>query len=57
MISRLKRNYFVSVVTLKKQRHVLYNLDEVLSLHFSNTVLKILQKFENATFPLVSMVN
>ena len=40
MISRLKRNYFVhlSIVTLKKQRHVLYNLDEVLSLHFSNTV-------------------
>ena len=40
MMSRLKgkSELLCKYCNAKKQRHVLYNLDEVLSLHFSNTV-------------------
>ena len=36
--------------------HVTYNLDDVSSFHFSMQQFKLLQNFENTTFPLVSMV-
>ena len=37
--------------------YALYNLDQDSTKHFSNTTLfKLLQKIENTTFPLTSMV-
>ena len=48
MILKLKSNYLVSVVKLNM--HALYNLDDFLTLHFSNTTFLTFTKFQKCHF-------